>query len=479
MHADRQNAEALKHILNQYCQNSGQQISAAKSSIFFSGNTGVQEKGEVCQILDIMTESLSDKYLGLPALVGADRSDCFKHLIDRVLSKTKGWKEKLLSLGGKEVLIKLIAQAVLVYVMMVFKIPKNICKGMTDAISQFWWGDEVDQKKIHWQAWWKMCFSKDKGGMGFRDPHCFNIAMLSKQVWRLLCEPDSFCARVLRSKYYPDGKLLSATMKKGSSFTWQSVLTGLECFKRGYVWRVGDGKQIHIWNDNWIPTSNNLKIQTPHGNNLVTTVDELIDPITGRWDENLIRDLFWDIDVNRILQIPLIDGREDLVAWHYNRSGLFTVRSAYHCQWKHKFGSNPLPNYTSGAGPRQVWPQLWKLKVPSKIKMFGWRFLNGFIPCRGILANKHIPGSSSCPVCLRGCEDLKHLLFTCSRVREVWTPLGVWERIQRLMNIDRSGAVLMEEVIRLGGTIPNLNDVGIAELILTGGWYIYGGRDVS
>jgi hypothetical protein len=62
---------------------------------------------------------------------------------------------------------------------------------------------------------------KKRGGLGLRDPHCFNLAMLAKQVWRLLCEPESLCARVLRAKYYPDGKLLKAKMKSGDSFTWQ------------------------------------------------------------------------------------------------------------------------------------------------------------------------------------------------------------------------------------------------------------------
>jgi hypothetical protein len=72
------------------------------------------------------------------------------------------WKEKLLSLGGKEILINSIAQAMLVYAMMVFKIPKNICKGITNVISQYWWGDDIDHKKIHWQEWWKLCMPKGK-----------------------------------------------------------------------------------------------------------------------------------------------------------------------------------------------------------------------------------------------------------------------------------------------------------------------------
>jgi hypothetical protein len=149
--------------------------------------------------------------------------------------------------------------------------------------------------------------------------------MLAKKVWRLLSEPDSLCARVLRAKYYPDGQLLNANLKSGSSFTWQSILAGLECFKKGCIWRVGDGSQIDIWKDNWIPSSHNLKIMTPRGTNFITRVLDLIDPVNDKWDEDLIQDIFWPIDAHRILQIPLTPDREDFVAWHYSKVGLFSV----------------------------------------------------------------------------------------------------------------------------------------------------------
>jgi hypothetical protein len=73
--ADLNNATSLQQVLETYCANSGQLVSVAKSSIFFSPNTNVDEKVEICNILNINTEALSDKYLGLPALVGADRSE--------------------------------------------------------------------------------------------------------------------------------------------------------------------------------------------------------------------------------------------------------------------------------------------------------------------------------------------------------------------------------------------------------------------
>jgi hypothetical protein len=60
--------------------------------------------------------------------VGADRSDSFEHLIERIILRINGWKEKLLSIAEKEILLKAVAQAISVYAMSVFLIPKGVCK---------------------------------------------------------------------------------------------------------------------------------------------------------------------------------------------------------------------------------------------------------------------------------------------------------------------------------------------------------------
>ena len=102
------------------------------------------------------------------------------------------------------------------------------------------------------------------------------------------------------------------------------------------MWRVGDGSKINIWSDPWIPSSTNRKIATRRGNILLSHVSELIDMDNGSWDEDLIRDTFWPIDANRILNIPLAHGMmEDFIGWHYNKNGIFSVRSCYHIEWEH------------------------------------------------------------------------------------------------------------------------------------------------
>jgi len=90
MNADKKNADCLRNLLDRYCQSSGQMLSVNKSSIFFSENTDPGRRLEVTTSLNIMTESLNDKYLGLPTLVGADRSDCFWHLVDRIRLRISG-----------------------------------------------------------------------------------------------------------------------------------------------------------------------------------------------------------------------------------------------------------------------------------------------------------------------------------------------------------------------------------------------------
>ena len=230
------------------------------------------------------------------------------------------------------------AQAIPVYAMSVFQIPKGVCKEMMDAVAKFWWGDDDNSNKMHWYAWWNLCYPKNEGGMGFRDFHSFNLAMLAKQGWRLITEPDSLCARVLRAKYYPLGDILKAGPKAGSSFTWQSILAGLTTLKRGYIWRVGTGENINIWHDPWIPTSPNRRIISNRGDAMYTKVCELIDPLTGGWNEQLLRDTFLSVDVNRILSIPLnSQGFEDFIAWSGTKHGKYTVRSGYYMQWRHQF----------------------------------------------------------------------------------------------------------------------------------------------
>ena len=117
----------------------------------------------------------------------------------------------------------------------IFKFPASLCDELSQIIRNFWWGDEDDRRKTHWLAWDKLTKPKREGGMGFRDLRLFNQAILAKQAWRLLVNPDSLCAKVLKAKYYPNGHILDTDFPQATSVNWQGIVHGLDLLKKEWA----------------------------------------------------------------------------------------------------------------------------------------------------------------------------------------------------------------------------------------------------
>jgi hypothetical protein len=102
--------------------------------------------------------------------------------------------------------------------------------------------------------WARMGFSKNQGGLGFRDLVIFNKAFLAKQVWRLMHNPNSLPACIFKSNYYPRCYILEATLGNRPSYAWRSMISARHVVINGMIWRVGDERDIQIWGDHWLLT---------------------------------------------------------------------------------------------------------------------------------------------------------------------------------------------------------------------------------
>ena len=120
-----------------YGKCSGQQINRNKT-IFFSKSTSEEIKNQIKLALDVPEIVQYEKYLGLPSLIGRHKKASFNYIRERVWKKLQGWKEKLLSQAGKEILIKVVVQAIPTYTISCFKLPLELYVDIESLTRKFW-----------------------------------------------------------------------------------------------------------------------------------------------------------------------------------------------------------------------------------------------------------------------------------------------------------------------------------------------------
>lgn len=90
-----------------------------------------------------------EKYLGLPMVGGNSKVNTFRDLQEKIAKRVMGWKDKFISKASREILIKIVTQAIPTYIMGIFKIPKTLCDTINSTLAKYWWGQTKNEKKIH------------------------------------------------------------------------------------------------------------------------------------------------------------------------------------------------------------------------------------------------------------------------------------------------------------------------------------------
>ena len=208
--------DVIQRILLLYEQALGQKLNREKTTVFFSKATPIKRKLEIIDFLGVSEVREYEKYLGLLAMVGRNKKASLNFIKERVWNKLQGWKEKLLSQAGREVLLKVVVQAIPTFAMSCFKLPFRLLNDIEMMVRKFWWGQWGNNVRSigkignhcasqrHWAVWvlriWKNLMrlrSPSKCGDYWWITHHSSIGFLEQNTFQLIL---FFMLRFLRDR---------------------------------------------------------------------------------------------------------------------------------------------------------------------------------------------------------------------------------------------------------------------------------------
>ncbi|KAL0011764.1 hypothetical protein SO802_006872 [Lithocarpus litseifolius] len=159
-----------------------------------------------------------------------------------------------------------------------------------------------------------------------------------------------------------------------SSRTWNAMKKGIDVFKRGTRWSLGQDSNLRFWYDSW--TSNGPLKSIIHG------------PLTKEKEEI------------KVMPYSHFANAEDRIIWNATANGNFNLNYAY------ILANGEAPQFFNGK-----W--IWKLKVLPRIQSFIWMCIHNSIATRERLASRGLQVDTVCSMCNLHPETIIHLLRDC------------------------------------------------------------------
>ena len=183
MSHDVERARNMKLILSTFEQLSGLKINFHKSEIFCFGKAK-DYKGFYSQLFGCGEGKFPFRYLGLPIHTRRLSNKDWQIIENRIEKKLSGWKGKLLSVGGRLVLINSVLSSLPMFMMSFFELPKGVLEKIDCLRSRFYWQNDQHKRKYRLAKWKILCQPKIQGGLGIQNLDLQNRCLLSKWLFK-------------------------------------------------------------------------------------------------------------------------------------------------------------------------------------------------------------------------------------------------------------------------------------------------------
>ena len=237
-------------------------------------------------------------------------------------------------------------------------------------------------------AWETVCAPKWAGGLGLPNLKWLNVAMQARWPWLQRTDPS-----------WP-----------WSEFDIDVPTGSRQLFQAAARWKIGDGRGTKFWEDRWL---DGFRVQE-----LAPTIYDRVQPSTKseRTVAQALTNSAWASDVgpellaqalheymilcDRLAHTHLNHEAMDSVIWAWEKSGEYSVRSAYQARF---MGREIIPtaDFT------------WKSRAPLRCHFFAWIALQNRCWTSDRLARRGLDHQEACPFCDQHEESIDHILLHC------------------------------------------------------------------
>eukprot|EP00253_Pinus_taeda_P022819 PITA_22819 len=429
----------LKNILDLFVKATGVQINFRKYQLILEG-LNRQEKAQISSFFpfDIHSMETPFKYLGFWLKPNAYKKKDWNWLITKIEAIITHWSYKWLSRAGRLPLIKSVLLAMPVYWAALTWVPKGILDKIRRICSRFLWAGSKEDSVLPWVAWEKVARPKEWGGWGIKNLSDFSLSLAPKSGWRII-KMENLWTRVV---------------------------------KRKYIDLIGNGENLRVGKDPWVGCNEKYALSPGLISHLeskgilyLSQVEKVgFSTIWGQaWktgEELDLRPLWWyewkDYTQELSRSNVRLKVRQDQLVWAHAESGSYSPKFGYKFLMSKK-----------GWGELEWWDKnLWKLKCPTKARLFLWCILKRKIPTWDFLQSRYMQGPGRCPLCKSKAEIINHLFLACPIVKNVWAEVG------KLMNkrIEWVGENLPEVWDKWWKQYPGGNMRNLPPIICWGVW---------
>jgi len=213
--SDEASLMLIMQVLKAYEAASGQLVNKTKSAMYLHHLTNMEVVNKVESITGMHRNDFPIIYLGCPIFYARRKLEFYQPLITKVMDKLQSWQGKLLSVGGRAVLISHVLKSMPMHLLSAVNPPKYVINRFHKLFAQFFWSSTVGGTSRHWTSWNTLCMPVEEGGIGFSSLHEVAKALFSKLWWNFRTKPSLWSSFVCQ-KYCKKLNSVIVPWKRGS-----------------------------------------------------------------------------------------------------------------------------------------------------------------------------------------------------------------------------------------------------------------------